>query len=409
MAEKKYLTPLVVNALNKPGSYADGKATGLYLRIAPTGTKSWTLRVVHNGKRIERGLGGYPALSIKDARQRAHDERTKLRAGVDPKAERNAARLAYEAAQARAKTFRQCGEAFIEANEINWRNPKHIQQWRNTLAQYAYPIIGDLQVDQVTYAHVLNILDPIWQTKNETARRLRGRIEAVLDWAEAKEFRTEAPNPAALSAKFKAALPAIRKQAGVAGRRGHQRALPWEEAPHFMQRLQNVQGVSAKALMFAILTATRSGECRGAVWEEIDMERATWTIPASRMKSGKEHRVPLSPQAVALLRSVRPQDEEGKVSPTGIIFKGRSGALSDMSLTAVLRRLNVDAVPHGFRSTFRDWTADTTACPRDVAEMALAHVIADSTEAAYRRGDMFAKRRELMNQWATFVSPKLDA
>lgn len=310
MVEKKksHLTAIAIDALNKPGSYADGKATGLYLRVAPAGTKSWTIRVMLNGKRVERGLGGYPALSISRARQHAEEERIKLKAGIDPKAEREAARLAHDIAQARAKTFRECGEAYIDANEINWRNAKHIQQWRNTLAQYAYPVIGDLQVDQVDYSHVLAILDPIWQVKNETARRMRGRLESILDWAEARGYRAETANPAALNAKLRAALPTIKKRPGVAGRRGNQRALPWVEAPNFIKKLRAMPGIAAQALEFTIITAARSGEVRGATWGEIDLDAALWTVPSTRMKGGKEHRVPLPKQAIALLQSLKPEN-----------------------------------------------------------------------------------------------------
>lgn len=399
--KKSYLTAIAADALSKPGSYADGKATGLYLRVAPAGTKSWTLRVMLNGRRVERGLGGYPATSISRARQRAEEERTKLKAGIDPKAERQAALLVYNAAQARAKTFRQCGEAYIDANEINWRNAKHVQQWRNTLAQYAYPVIGDLQVDQVTYAHVLEILDPIWQVKNETARRMRGRLESVLDWAEARGYRPESTNPAALNAKLRAALPTIKKRAGVAGRRGNQRALPWTDAPDFVQRLHTMPGIATQALEFTILTAARSGEVRGATWEEVDLDAAVWTVPASRMKGGRDHRVPLAERAIKLLLKLKPEI----IVATDLIFPSprKKVTLSDMALTAVVRRMNVDAVPHGFRSTFRDWAAEATTYPRDVAEMALAHAIADQTEAAYRRGDMFNRRRSLMDDWADYL------
>ncbi|MDP3612071.1 MAG: site-specific integrase, partial [Rubrivivax sp.] len=275
-----------------------------------------------------------------------------------------------------------------------WKNAKHAQQWENTLAQHAYPVLGDVLVRDVKLPQVLAVIEPIWTTTNETAVRLRGRMELVLDWATARGLR-DGTNPA----RWRGHLDKLLAKPSKVNNREHHAALPVGDVGAFMARLRSAEGMGARALEFAILTAARSGEVRGATWAEIDADAKVWTVPGARMKAGKEHRVPLSDAALALLAAL----PQGK--PDALVFRApRGGALSDMTLTAVLRRMDVPAVPHGFRSTFRDWASERTSYPSDAAEMALAHAIADKVEAAYRRGDLFEKRRLMMADWAQFLA-----
>ena len=301
-------------------------------------------------------------------------------------------RSALKASQAAALTFRLAGEAYIKAHREGWRNEKHADQWTNTLTTYAYPKIGHLLVQDVELPQVLAVLEPIGTSKTETASRVRGRIEAVLDWATARGHR-EGLNPARWRGHLDKLLPKPSKVARVE----HHTALPASEMPSFMAALRRQPGAGARALEFAILTAARSGEVRGATWQEIDLDAGVWLIPGDRMKAGREHRVPLSPEAVALLKALPKHGE------TDLVFVGaKGGQLSDMTLLAVVRRMKAPCVPHGFRSTFRDWAAEHTNYPSEMAEMALAHTISDKVEAAYRRGDMFEKRRQMMADWAAF-------
>jgi integrase len=329
---------------------------------------------------------------LANAREAARVARAKVKEGIDPIANARAARSALKAEQAAAQTFKTCALAYIEAHEAGWRNAKHAQQWRNTLDTYAYPVIGNLLVRDVGLPQVLSVLEPIWKKKTETASRLRGRLEAILDWATTRGYRTGL-NPARWKGHLDTLLPAARTVAQA----GHHSALPVHQMSTLMKALRQQPGMGAKALEFTILTAARSGETRGACWSEINLDTATWAIPADRMKAGKEHRVPL-PKAALNILSALPRTE----NETLVFASPRGGMLSDMSLTAVLRRMNINAVPHGFRSTFRDWCAEHTNYPREVAEMALAHAIGDKVEAAYRRGDLFEKRRQLMREWAEF-------
>ena len=339
------------------------------------------------------GLGGFPDVTLADARRRAREEREKADKGIDPIEERKAAASALRAQLANAFTFQQAAMTYIEAQEPGWTNAKHAEQWRNTLAS-TYPTIGALQVRDVALTHVLAVLQPIWKSKTETASRLRGRIESVLDWATARGFR-EGTNPARWKGHLNKLLPAP----GKITKSGHHRAVPLDEVGGFMLALRAQEGTGSRALEFVVLTAARSGEVRGATWAEIDLDGAMWTVPADRMKMGKEHRVPLSASVVALLRNLP------RISGTNLVFPApRGGLLSDMTLVAVMRRMDVAAVPHGFRSTFRDWCSERTNYSREVAEMALAHSIGDKVEAAYRRGDLFDKRRRLMSDWAAFVA-----
>jgi integrase len=340
------------------------------------------------------GLGGFPDVPLTDARAAARRARELIRAGKDPIAEAKAAASALRAAQSRNVTFKQAAKAYIAAHETGWRNAKHAQQWRNTLEAYAYPVIGELMVRDVEVANVLEILEPLWTSKTETATRLRGRIEQVLDWSTARGHR-DGLNPA----RWRGHLDKLLARPSKVARVEHRSALPFQELGAFMQRLREAEGMGARALEFVILTAARSGEVRGAVWSEIDLATAVWTIPGDRMKAAREHRVPLSPRAVAVLKALP------RMAGTDFVFPApRGGVLSDMTLTAVLRRMKVAAVPHGFRSTFRDWASERTNYPRDVAEMALAHAIGDKVEAAYRRGDLFEKRRRMMTDWARFCA-----
>lgn len=390
------LTALEVSRLTQPGFHFVGGVAGLALLVSNTGARSWVLRVMVGGKRRDMGLGGFPDVTLAGARTKAREARDKIDAGVDPILERSQLQSALRAAQVAALTFEQAAQKYIEAHEKGWKNAKHGQQWRNTLKTYAYPLIGPVLVRDIGTPQVKAVLEPIWHTKAETATRVRNRIELVLDWAIAHEYR-EGPNPARWRGHLDKMLPRRSKVAPTK----HHEALPVADVGAFMVKLREQDGIGARALEFAILTAARSGEVRGATWDEIDLEAGVWTVPGERMKVGKEHRVPLSKPAIRILKA-QPHRK-------GLVFPApRSGdVLSDMTLSAVLRRMEVPAVPHGFRSTFRDWAAERTSYPNEMAELALAHTIGDKVEAAYRRGDMFEKRRRMMEDWAAFcVKPE---
>jgi len=338
------------------------------------------------------GLGGYPDVTLAGARDSAREARAKIAGGVDPIADARATRSALAASLATAWTFSECSAAFIKAKSPEWANAKHAAQWPSTLATYADPVIGRLLVKDVDTPHILAILEPIWLTKTETAARVRSRVENVLDWAIARGYRSQ-PNPA----RWKGHLAHMLATPKKATRVQHHPALPVEGIGSFMAALRLADGTGARALEFAVLTAARSGEVRGATWDEINLDDRVWTIPGERMKMKREHRVPLSPAVLKLLRTLPRDSELLFPSPTGL-------RLSDMTLSAVMRRMGADAVPHGLRSTFRDWAAEETSYPNHVVEQALAHAISDRVEAAYRRGDLFKKRRALMEDWAKFCS-----
>jgi integrase len=390
----KELSALAVSRLKEPGRYAVGGVDGLHLRIIGN-SKAWLLRVKIGDRRCDIGLGPYPEVSLGDAREAARVHRKKVREGVDPLQERQQARVAFRIERAKSKTFRDCAETYIEAHKAGWKNAKHAKQWGATLETYAYPKFGSLPVASVDTALVQDVLRPIWATKTETASRLRGRIESVLDWAKVNGYR-DGENPARWRGHLDKLLPARSKVQKVE----HHAALPYAEVGTFVADLRKRDGTSSRALEFAILTAARSGEVRGATWNEFDLAGKVWTIPGERMKAGKEHRIPLSDAAVALIEAIPRVEGSDHVFPAP-----RGGALSDMALTAVLKRMERnDLTVHGFRSTFRDWAGETTGYPREVIEHALAHQLKDKAEAAYQRGDLLAKRAGLMADWAKFCT-----
>ncbi|MFV3078052.1 tyrosine-type recombinase/integrase [Niveispirillum fermenti] len=389
------LTPLTVKNA-KPGRHADGG--GLHLLVKETGARSWVYRFMLQGKSRDIGLGaaGPGGISLADARAARDALRLKVKAGTDPLEERQReASKAVTAAQAAAIagiTFRAVAEAYIGANEASWRNDKHRQQWRNTLASYVYPVMGELPVADIATAHVLTILEPIWKDKPETASRVRGRIETVLDAAKARGYR-EGENPARWRGHIAQILPPRTRL-----KRGHHKAMPYAVIPAFMVNLRTREAMAALALEFVILTAARTNEVLGATWAEIDLDKAIWTVPASRMKAAREHRIPLSPRAVEILLTVRP------LGTANLFATDKGGKLSAMAMAMLLRRMKLDCTVHGFRSGFRDWAAECTGYAHEVCEMALAHVVGNKAEAAYRRGDLFDKRRRLMADWATYCA-----
>jgi integrase len=386
------LSAVAVAKTKKPGRYADGN--GLYLQVGPTGTKSWLFRYMIAGKAREMGLGPVPLIPLAEARVAALEARRKVHEGIDPLAKREEQQRQARIEQARALTFAQCADAYIQAHRSSWRNDKHAAQWESTLKNYAAPVIGDLPVEAIDLRLVLDILEPIWRDKPETASRLRGRLETVLDWAAVRGLR-QGDNPARWRGHLDKLLPARAKVKRVE----HHAALPYAEIGAFMAKLRTREGIGSLALEFTILTAARTSEVLNATWGEIDRDVAAWIVPGARMKAGRDHRVPLSPRALAILTELGGGDDMEFVFPGN-----RTGKpLSNMVFLQLLKRMGyVDLTAHGFRSTFRDWAAEQTAFPREVAEAALAHVVADKVEAAYRRGDLFEKRRQLMAEWETF-------
>ena len=397
-SKAKELSALAVQRLTAPGMHAVGGVAGLYLCVSPSGSRSWIARVNVDGKRREMGLGSFPDVSLSIAREKARAARSDTTMGIDPVAHRKEARSARQALKATQKTFADCAKAYIEAHSDSWRNAKHRAQWPATFETYVYPTMGTVMVGEVTQAHVMAVLLPIWKTKTQTATRLRGRIEQVLAWATAAGFR-QGENCARWTGLLDQLLPAP----GKVSKPKHHPAVRVDDMPAFIKALRQHDGLSPKALEFAVLTAARSGEVRGATWAEIDLEAAVWTVPKERMKAGKEHRVPLNTQAIKLLEAMP------RIEGTELVFPApRGGQLSDMALTALTRRMNFrdDAgrvcVPHGFRSSFRDWVFERTDYPRDLAEAALAHALENKVEAAYRRGDALERRRAMMQAWANY-------
>ena len=405
------LTALTVTRARQPGLYADGGH--LYLQVTRRRrkdrahqahrsdvTKSWVFRFALKGHTRDMGLGSLHSVSLSQARAKARSARELLADGIDPI---EAKRAAHEQAlldSGKALTFSEATSRFITGRRAAWRSTKHAAQWQSTLERYAYPVIGPLPVHVVDTTLVLKVLEPIWAVKPETASRLRGRIESVLNWATVRGYR-KGDNPAQWRGHLDKALPPLAEVRKVE----HHAALAYADMPDFMQALRQLDGTPARALEFTILTAARTGETIGAKWSEVDLRQGTWTIPGARMKAGEEHRVPLSPRAVAILEQIKaPSADMAKSdqADTFVFPSARRGKpLPKMTFLLLLERMGrSDLTTHGFRSTFRDWAAETTNYPREVAEMALAHIIGDKTEAAYRRGDLFQKRRQLMDAWA---------
>jgi integrase len=385
------LSNLKVERAKRPGMYADGGS--LYLRVAEGGSKQWIFRYTVNGRNRDMGLGPVHTLTLAEARERATEARKLRLDGIDPIANKRARVAALRAADAKAKTFADCVKGFIEDNESSWTSVKHRRQWETSLIKYAYPILGSLPVAVIDTPLVLRVLKPIWDAKRETASRLRGRIENVLGWATVHHYRS-GDNPARWNGLLEHALPAVVKG-------DHHAALPYTQVASFMQALRKDTGIVARALEFITLTAVRLGEATGATWDEIDLEAKTWTIPASRMKADQEHRVPLSDAAISVLKTVR------EIRQSDYVFAGfKPGRpIGGDALRELIKKLAGDDVTvHGLRSTFRDWAADCTSFPNEVAEMALSHAIPSAVEAAYRRGDLFEKRRRLMEAWAEFCA-----
>lgn len=369
--------------------YADGG--GLYLQVSRSGTKSWIFRFSMGGREREMGLGPFHTISLSDARLLAGEARKLKLQGTDPIEARRGERQAKRLDDARAISFKQAATSYIKANRAAWKSDKHAAQWEATLVAYADPVFGALPIASVDTGLVMKALEPIWSEKPETASRLRGRIESILDWATARGYRT-GENPARWRGHLEKLLPARRKVRAVE----HHAALPYRDLPTFITDLRTQPGLGARALEFAILTAARTGEVIGATWSEIDLEEATWTIPKERMKAKREHRVFLSDAALAILNPLKEAARSEHVFPGA--KDGRP--LSNMAMLKTLQRMKrTDLTTHGFRSTFRDWAAETTDYPSEVVEMALAHTVSNKVEAAYRRGDLFEKRKKLMRDW----------
>jgi len=388
------LTALGVAKLKAPGMYGDGG--GLWLQVSGKGGKSWVFRYTLRGKSREMGLGSVNTFSLSEARDKALTCRKLCFEGIDPIEMRRGQRQDAAIESAKAITFRNCAERYIESHKAGWRNAKHAAQWTATLETYAYPAFGDLPVQAVDTGLVMQALQPIWTMKPETATRVRGRIESVLDWATTHSYR-RGENPARWKGHLANLLPKRSRVQKVQ----HHSALPFAEVPAFMQTLATQEGIAAKLMAFTILTASRTGEALGARWSEIDLDAGIWVVPAERMKAGVEHRVPLPAAALTILGEMQGLDA------TYVFPGGRGGKpLSNMSMLMMLRRMErTDLTVHGFRSSFRDWASETTDFPSEVVEMALAHTVESKVERAYRRGDLFEKRRDLMTAWAAWCSP----
>jgi integrase len=383
------LTAVEVTNIREKGLYPDGD--GLYLKVTGTGTKSWIYRFAHNGTTRDMGLGPLTSVPLAKARQHAAEARRQRLEGGDPIVVRKAQRRAVTLAAARGMPFKEAAEQLITSHEAGWRNAKHRQQWRNTLKAYVYPILGQLPVPAIDTELVIQVLQPIWTKRPETAGRIRGRIEAVLNRAKALGLR-EGQNPAQWRGHLDQLLPARSKLRRVR----HHRALPYSDVPPLTAKLRSHTSISARALEFTILTAARSGEALGARWDEIDLKHRIWVIPGERMKGDKEHRVPLAPRAVEIL------NEMAEIRVNDFVFFGtkQGRSLSNMALLMLLRDLHPGVTVHGFRSTFKDWASEATSFPDYLSEAALAHASADKVRAAYARSDLFEKRRKLMDAWA---------
>jgi len=388
------LSNFKVARAKRPGMYADGG--GLYLRVAKGGSKQWIFRYVTNGRLRDMGIGPVHTLGLAAARERARQARELRLNGNDPIEQKRAQRAAAVLEAAKAMTFKQCAEGYIKDNEVKWTNAKHRYEWGATLSRYVYPVLGDLPVAAIDTPLVLKVVKPLWERAPETASRVRGRIENVLGWATVHYYRT-GDNPARWRGLLEHALPSRDKVAKVK----HHAALPYVQAGSFMAKVRQDTRVAARCLEFIVLTIARVGEANVATWAEIDFVNRVWTVPAERMKADKEHRVPLSDATIKVLKAMR------LIRHSDYIFPGQRNAHA-VGANSVLRvakeAARIDITTHGLRSTFRDWAAERTSFPREVAEMALAHAIPNAVEAAYRRGDLFEKRRRLMDSWAEFCA-----
>lgn len=392
MAKKIHrLTALQVKQNTNPGWYADGQ--GLYLQVSQSGSKSWVYRYQKAGKERRHGLGPYPSVSLENARRGAEFCRQLRAEGNDPIDYKRQLELNRQLENAKGITFKECALAYIDSHKAGWKNRKHESQWRNTLETYAFPIMGNLSVQHIDVGLVLKVLEPIWFEKTETASRVRQRIENILDWAKVRNHRT-GENPALWRGHLEKLLPKRTKVQKVK----HFAAMPYNELPDYFRSLRKIDTLAAKTLAFTILTATRSNEAREAKWEEIDLKAKAWIIPDERMKAGRPHRVPLTQECIEILNEVK------RLKVNELVFPGlRKGKpISDAALLKHLKQTHCELTIHGFRSSFRDWCAEMTNYPGALAEAALAHTLKDKTEAAYQRGDMLDRRRNLMDAWANY-------
>lgn len=396
MRETGKLTTLKINRITEPGRYGDGG--GLWLQVSATGTKAWIFRFKFLGRPTHMGLGPLSDVGLADARARARAARVALLDGIDPLAEKRQRRDAARSEASKLVTFKEAAEQYIAAHKAGWKNEKHAAQWPSSFENYAYPVIGALSVGAVETSHVMKILEPIWEKKTETAARLRGRIEAVLDWAKARHYR-DGDNPARWKGHLDHLLPSRSKVRRVK----HQPAMPYQDVPGFMAELRAIDAVSARALELTILTAVRTGAATGALWSEIDLVNNVWTIPGTRAGTKlrqDQHAVPLSKRAVEILRTIPRENGNDHV----FIGAKKGKGLTDMAMLELLQRRYPDLTVHGFRSSFKDWASETTNTPDIVSEMALAHVIKDEVQAAYRRGSLMEKRRGLMQTWDNYCA-----
>lgn len=392
MVRIRQLSALKIKQRLKPGMYPDG--LGLYLQVREGNARSWIYRYRASGRLRDMGLGPAHSVTLAEARERAEMCRALRQKGLDPIEQRLKEKRAAQTAASRVMTFEQCATAYIDAHKPGWKNAKHAGQWTTTLEAYVYPVFKEASVADIDRELVLQVLNPIWNEKTETASRIRGRIERILDWAFIKDYRS-GDNPA----RWKGYLDNLLSRPGKARAVVHHAALPIQEVPHFMRNLRAQTHVSARAFEFCILTATRTNETLRMRWEELDEQAGQWIIPAARMKGGRDHRVPLSTRATEILAEMK------RIRISEFVFPGGklNRPLSSMVFLMMLRRLKqTDVTPHGFRSTFRDWAAERTDFPNEVVEMALAHTISNKVEAAYRRSDLLEKRRQLAETWAAY-------
>ena len=399
--KSKELTPIEISRLTTKGKHPVGGVAGLYIRVKDTGSKSWMLRTVIGGIRKEIGLGGYPAVKLADAKKFALEKRRLIEGGIDPILQRAAHKKMLSEDQGK-KTFAICAEEYIKMREPEWKNNKHKDQWTSSLTTYAYPVIGLKKIDVITIEHIMEILnkDDFWNKKTETATRVRSRIENIMDWAAVMKFRPQGSNPARFKGQLEHLLPATSKEKRVV----HHPALAHSKLPQYMVDLTTLKSLKSKLLALEILTATRAREARHARWDQVDFDKGMWTVPVEYMKMGKEHRIPLSKEALAIMKSI---DE----TESGFIFESPGGKeFNENTANELAKSITEEIITaHGFRSTFRDWAAEHTEYPSEMIEMSLAHKVGSSVERAYLRTDMVEKRRKLMQDWADYCYSKINS